>query len=103
MNSKRFLTVPLSNLLFAIFLIAVSVVFNCARAQNTSINVLGSSASNQTAKGPVVTTDQVRAELLAWAPDGVGPGKQVWLGLQLAHQPEWHTYWKNSEIGRAHV
>ncbi len=48
------------------------------------------------ARGSVVTTDQVRAELLAWAPDGVGPGKQVWLALQLAHQPDWHTYWKNS-------
>ncbi|OOG44009.1 protein-disulfide reductase [Polaromonas sp. A23] len=44
----------------------------------------------------VVTTEQVRAELLAWAPDGVEPGKPVWLGLQLAHIPEWHTYWKNS-------
>ena len=44
----------------------------------------------------MVTTDQVRAELLAFAPDGVGPGKQVWVGLQIAHQPEWHTYWKNS-------
>ena len=32
---------------------------------------------------------------MAWAPDGVGPGKQVWVGLQIAHQPEWHTYWKN--------
>lgn len=47
-------------------------------------------------RGSVVTTDQVRAELLAWAPDGVGPGKQVWLGLQLDHAPDWHTYWKNS-------
>ena len=47
-------------------------------------------------KSPVVTTDQVRAELLAWAPEGVEAGKPVWLGLQLAHQPEWHTYWKNS-------
>ncbi len=47
-------------------------------------------------RASVVTTDQVRAELLAWAPDGVGPGKQVWLALQLAHQPDWHTYWKNS-------
>ena len=44
----------------------------------------------------MVSTEQVRAELLAWAPDGVGPGRQLWLGLQLAHQPEWHTYWRNS-------
>lgn len=43
----------------------------------------------------VVTTERVRAELVAHAPDGVGPGKPVWVGLQLAHQPEWHTYWKN--------
>ncbi len=33
---------------------------------------------------------------MAHAPQGVGPGKQVWVGLQLAHKPEWHTYWKNS-------
>lgn len=44
----------------------------------------------------VVTTERVRAELLAHAPDGVAAGKTVWVGLQLAHQPEWHTYWKNS-------
>ena len=44
----------------------------------------------------LVTTDQVRAELMAYAPDGVGPGKPLWLGLSLAHQPGWHTYWKNS-------
>jgi len=42
------------------------------------------------------TSGRVRAELMAHAPDGIGPGKQVWVGLQLAHQPEWHTYWKNS-------
>ena len=44
----------------------------------------------------VVTTERVRAELMAYAPEGIAPGKQVWVGLQLAHQPEWHTYWKNS-------
>jgi thiol:disulfide interchange protein DsbD len=44
----------------------------------------------------VVTSERVRAELMAHAPDGVAPGKQVWVGLQLAHQPQWHTYWKNS-------
>ncbi|MGQ2978527.1 MAG: protein-disulfide reductase DsbD family protein [Polaromonas sp.] len=43
-----------------------------------------------------VVTEQVRAELLAWAPNGVQPGKPLWVGLQLAHIPEWHTYWKNS-------
>ncbi len=48
------------------------------------------------AASSVVTTDQVRAELMAQAPDGVGPGTTVWVGLQLAHKPEWHTYWKNA-------
>ncbi|MBF9267307.1 protein-disulfide reductase, partial [Acidovorax cattleyae] len=37
----------------------------------------------------------MRAELVAHAPDGVGPGKPLWLGLSITHQPEWHTYWKN--------
>ncbi len=44
----------------------------------------------------VITTEQVRAELMAYAPDGADPGKTVWVGLQLQHQPHWHTYWKNS-------
>ncbi len=44
---------------------------------------------------PVVTTERVRAELLAHAPEGVAPGKPVWLGLRITHQPHWHTYWKN--------
>jgi thiol:disulfide interchange protein len=44
----------------------------------------------------VVQTERVRAELMAHAPDGADAGKTVWVGLQLAHQPEWHTYWKNS-------
>ncbi len=46
--------------------------------------------------GPVVTTPHVRAELVAHAPDGVVAGAPVWVGLQIAHQPEWHTYWKNA-------
>jgi thiol:disulfide interchange protein/DsbC/DsbD-like thiol-disulfide interchange protein len=44
----------------------------------------------------VVQTEQVRAELLAHAPEGAAPGKTVWVGLQLQHTPDWHTYWKNS-------
>nr|CBA32125.1 hypothetical protein Csp_D30560 [Curvibacter putative symbiont of Hydra magnipapillata] len=42
-----------------------------------------------------VKTDQVVAELVVHAPDGVTPGKTLWLGLLLQHQPHWHTYWKN--------
>ncbi len=43
----------------------------------------------------VVTTPQVRAELLAHAPEGIAAGKPMWLGLKIEHQPHWHTYWKN--------
>ncbi len=74
----------------AIFLIAAFAHIHWATAQINPLN------GPQKAAGSVVTTDQVRAELLAFAPDGVGPGKQVWVGLQIAHQPDWHTYWKNS-------
>ncbi|WP_201493120.1 protein-disulfide reductase DsbD family protein [Rubrivivax sp. A210] len=45
--------------------------------------------------GAVVTTPQVRAELVAHAPEGVQAGKPMWLGLKIEHQPHWHTYWKN--------
>jgi thiol:disulfide interchange protein DsbD len=44
----------------------------------------------------VVQTEQVRAELIAHAPDGVDADKTIWVGLQLKHQPQWHTYWKNA-------
>jgi thiol:disulfide interchange protein DsbD len=47
------------------------------------------------AAAAVVVTEHVRAELLANAPQGILPGKPVTLGLALAHQPHWHTYWKN--------
>ena len=43
----------------------------------------------------VVQTDQVRAELVAHAPQGVAPGQPLWVGLKITHQPQWHTYWKN--------
>jgi thiol:disulfide interchange protein DsbD len=45
--------------------------------------------------GAVVATPQVRAELVAHAPEGVAAGRPVRLGLLLAHQPHWHSYWKN--------
>ena len=79
-----------SVLLIAITLIAACAVSTGARAQIPSLNVAkGGSPS------AVVQNEQVRAELVAHAPDGVGAGKPVWLGLQIKHQPHWHTYWKN--------
>lgn len=56
----------------------------------------GGVAWAQGAGKSVVVTERTRAELLAHAPEGVEPGKPVWVGLRLAHQPEWHSYWKNS-------
>ena len=47
----------------------------------------------------VFQSDQTRAELLAHAPDGAGPGRTVWLGLRLDHAPHWHTYWSNPGTG----
>ncbi len=74
------LTPPIG-LIRAIFFIATCAITAGAGAQNTP--------------GSVVTTEQVRAELMVQAPDGAGAGQPVWVGLQLTHQPEWHTYWKN--------
>ncbi len=45
--------------------------------------------------GATVKTEQVRAELLAHAPQGLQAGQTFWLGLQIQHQPHWHTYWQN--------
>ena len=39
----------------------------------------------------VVENAQIRAELVAHAPQGIGPGKPLWLGLQLRHAAGWHT------------
>ncbi len=47
------------------------------------------------AQSAFVKTDEVRAELVAHAPEGVSAGKPVWLGLVIEHAPHWHTYWKN--------
>ncbi len=79
--------------LFTIIFIAIQAINTPATAQFFSKNNFSS----------VVTTERVRAELLAHAPQGVTASldekitpNTVWVGLQLAHQPKWHTYWKNS-------
>ncbi len=81
--------------LFAVLLTcAAALAGGSAIAQSTApLNLFGKGSAPVSA---VVTTDQVKAELLAWAPEGVTPGKPVWVGLQLIHKPQWHTYWKNS-------
>ncbi len=53
------------------------------------------SAWAQGVPSTVVSTPQLRAELVAHAPQGVQVGQPMWVGLQLTHQPEWHTYWRN--------
>jgi thiol:disulfide interchange protein len=60
------------------------------------LSPLAATAQAPAAPKSTTATERVRAELMAHAPEGVGPGKKVWVGLQLAHQPEWHTYWKNT-------
>jgi DsbC/DsbD-like thiol-disulfide interchange protein len=60
----------------------------CSLVQAQS-KLLSNFASN------TVTTPHVRAELMAYAPDGVQPGKPLLLGVHMQHQAGWHTYWKN--------
>ena len=69
-----------------------------AHAQGLAKFGIGTGAGNVAGSGQVgavVVTPQVRAELLAHAPQGIAPGQPLQLGLQITHQPEWHTYWKN--------
>jgi thiol:disulfide interchange protein DsbD len=63
-------------------------------AKGTPASTSGTSALLSTASH-VVKTDQVRAELLVYAPQGIRAGQTFWLGLQIEHQPDWHTYWQN--------
>lgn len=78
---------PPSLLVKAIFFIAFLLAGAGSWAQ---LPTKGSGAASA-----VVTTPHVRAELIAHAPQGIEPGQPLWLGLQITHQPEWHTYWKN--------
>lgn len=82
------------NTLFLIAALALWTGVNAQSAKNSQNSQLLLNAAQQS-NPAVVQTAQVRAELLAHAPDGLGRGKTVWLGLQLAHQPHWHTYWRN--------
>ena len=64
-------------------------LFSAKSTSSTSGNALLGGATH------VVKTEQVRAELLVHAPQGLQAGQTFWLGLQIEHQPDWHTYWQN--------
>lgn len=59
----------------------------------TSMGWVSAKTSGQ--DGSVVQNPELRAELVAYAPRGIGAGKPFSLGLLLEHQPQWHTYWVN--------
>lgn len=88
---KRPVELPLTTMLHPLFFrffvlwLAASLFGTLALAQ-TGLTAATSS---------VVTTPHVRAELIAQAPQGIAPGQPLWLGLQITHQPDWHSYWKN--------
>jgi thiol:disulfide interchange protein DsbD len=44
--------------------------------------------------GAAVQDDHVKVTLLA-EHEALAPGKTVWLGVRLEHEPHWHTYWIN--------
>ncbi|MGB0515237.1 MAG: hypothetical protein ACPGJE_10400, partial [Wenzhouxiangellaceae bacterium] len=41
-----------------------------------------------------VARDHVRVALISEV-DSVRPGQPFRVGLSIAHDPEWHTYWRN--------
>ena len=88
----------LQRLLPALLLIAASALPISAGAQfGPKTTAATTTAAGGSASGSsTVTTPHVQAELVAHAPEGVAPGKPLWLGLSIKHQPEWHTYWMNS-------
>ena len=61
-----------------------------------SLTAVNAQSNPKAAVSSTVKTEQVQAELIAHAPDGADAGKTVWVGLQIVHKPEWHTYWKNA-------
>ena len=80
------------------FRLLAALLFIAASALSTGVSAQLSFNNDRLQAGTstsVVTTPRVRAELVAYAPQGVAAGQPLWLGLQIAHQPGWHTYWKN--------
>ena len=69
--------------------------WGCALAAATVLGLPTAALANLQTPNTLVQSPQAKVELLTHAPEGVAPGKTLWLGLQIAHAPDWHTYWKN--------
>ena len=67
----------------------------CRNAALLALGLALSGLPAAAAPGATVRTDQVRAELVVHAPEGLAAGRAAWLGLRIDHAPGWHTYWKN--------
>lgn len=72
-------------LLFAVLLLA----FNAGAALASRPDWFGLQ------DGKIFASKHVRAELVAYAPQGIVAGADAWFGLKIKHEPDWHTYWKN--------
>lgn len=75
------------NCLLRVALTGLLSLWLCTAAQAQMGDLLGKATYK---------SEQVAAQLLVHAPQGVTPGEPVWAGLQLQHAPKWHTYWLNS-------
>ena len=76
-----------------LFLLLCGLSAGLGHAQTKPIALAGNNAL--ASHGAVVSTPQVRAELVAHAPQGLQAGAPLMLGLLLQHQAGWHTYWLN--------
>ncbi len=53
-------------------------------------------APKATARADHYVSPQTSARLIAHAPQGLAIGAPLWLGVEITHQANWHTYWQNS-------
>jgi thiol:disulfide interchange protein len=67
----------------------------CRNAALLALGLALSGLPAAAAPGATVRTDQVRAELVVHAPEGLAAGRAATLGLRIDHAAGWHTYWKN--------
>jgi len=79
--------------------VGIALLFILSLNGQAQTQLLSPRAMSQTGQigqvGQTVQTPQVKATLLANAPQGLQAGQTIWVGLELVHQAHWHTYWRN--------